>query len=205
VNAQVRIGGTDDPHKLSVLDLNTDDSNDDGDFGLYLPRVSLSDVHKLKGKTPLNGAVVWNTNDEFYLGKGVYVWGDTIWVPIQRTIYANRNVQPITSVPFVTIASNPALGLGVTFQVPSAYSDMGNTVRFLWDVKANGASGYNPEVLISGTRNEVAFVPYDETQRTYTAKAKAISNNGASDSDWSAEVTSQPGESLGWYILTGTT
>ncbi|MDR2806474.1 MAG: hypothetical protein LBB85_12745, partial [Dysgonamonadaceae bacterium] len=82
-NAQVRIGGLADPHEAAVLDLNAsnDDTPESDPGGFYLPRVKLTSVkQKLKNADPLNGAVVWNTNEDFYLGKGVYVWGDSIWV-----------------------------------------------------------------------------------------------------------------------------
>ncbi|MDR1221731.1 MAG: fibrobacter succinogenes major paralogous domain-containing protein [Tannerella sp.] len=207
VNAQVRIGGLDDPHQSAILDLNTDNESNAGNLGLYLPRVSLTSAkQELNSAPPLNGALVWNTNDDFYLGKGVYVWGDTVWVPIQRTPIGNSTLQPITTVPFVTVLSSPLLGLGATFQVPAAYADMGNTARFLWEIKAVEDPDYVPEILISGSRREVVFVPYDNTERKYQARAKAISNNGTSDSDWSAWIeTPDEGKYQGWYRLTGAT
>jgi uncharacterized protein (TIGR02145 family) len=204
VNAQVRIGGLEDPHSSAVLDLNTDNSDEpENNSGFLLPRIHLENVkQQLNATTPLNGAVVWNTNDDFYLGKGVYVWGDTVWIPIQRTLYGNSILQPITTDPEVTILSNPALGLGVTFQVPAAYADMSRTFRFLWKIEASG-DNYTLEDSVSGSRREVVFVPYDHMERTYSARAKAISNNGTSDSGWSEEITSDPGKYQGWYMLTG--
>jgi hypothetical protein len=187
--------------------LNADNESNAGNLGFYLPRVSLTSVkQELNGAPPLNGALVWNTNDEFYLGKGVYVWGDTVWVPIQRTPIGNSTYQSITTDPFVTVLSSPTLGLGATFQVPAAYADMGNTSRFLWEIKAIEDPAYVPEVLISGSRHEVVFVPYDHTERKYEARAKAISSNGTSDSEWSAWMeTSNKGKYQGWYMLTGAT
>jgi uncharacterized protein (TIGR02145 family) len=206
LNAQVRIGGTEDPHRSAVLDLNADDDANEGNFGLILPRVSLTSVkQQLNAADPANGAIVWNTNDDFYLGKGVYVWGDTVWVPVQRTLFSNATLNPITTVPVVTVLSNPALGLGVTFQVPTFFQDMGNTARFLWEVKANGEPEYAPEGTLSGSRREVMFVPYDNNERTYSARVKAISNNGTSDSEWTEWVESNPGQYQGWYRITGAT
>ncbi|MDR0697630.1 MAG: fibrobacter succinogenes major paralogous domain-containing protein [Tannerella sp.] len=211
-NAQVRIGGTTDPHSAATLDLNA--SNDDAPAGnlrgFSLPRISLTSVdQKLNNTTPLNGVMIWNTNENFYLGKGVYVWGDDVWVPIQRTLIGNSILQPITSDPFITILSNPTLGPGVTFQVPAAYSDMSNTARFLWEVVANGSPTYTPNIALlvstSGSRQEVLFVPYDNTVRTYSVRVKAISNNGTSDSQWSAWVESDPGQYQGWYRINGAT
>ncbi|MDR0682726.1 MAG: fibrobacter succinogenes major paralogous domain-containing protein [Dysgonamonadaceae bacterium] len=213
-NAQVRIGGTTDPHSAATLDLNAndDDAPTSNSGGFYLPRISLtSTTQQLNGTDPLNGAMIWNTNKDFYLGKGVYVWGDNVWVPIQRTLVNNSTLQPVTTDPFVTILSNPALGLGVTFYVPSTYGDMSNTARFSWEVKVKDENGtsvttdYDPVVSTSGSRQEVLFVPYDATERTYEVRVKAMSNNGTSDSDWSEEVLSSPGKYQGWYRINGAT
>jgi uncharacterized protein (TIGR02145 family) len=208
LRAQVRIGGNGVPHEAAVLDLNADDApvpaGNSG--GLLLPRIQLTEIdQELNGEIPLDGAVVWNTNDGFYLGKGVYVWGNGGWVPIQRTLVGNSSIQPITTVPTMAVLSNPALGLGVTFQVPASYSDMSNTAWFIWNVTASGG-GYEPEISVSGNRQEVVFVPYDGTERTYTAKVRAIPNNGASEPEWwSEEVTSEPGKYQSWYKITGPT
>jgi uncharacterized protein (TIGR02145 family) len=82
---------------------------------------------------------------------------------------------------------------------------MGNTFRFLWEVEAIGDPAYAPQDSTSGSRREVLFVPYDNTERTYTARAKAISNNGTSDSEWSERTESAAGKYQGWYRLTGAT
>ncbi|MDR1631633.1 MAG: hypothetical protein LBR97_01915, partial [Dysgonamonadaceae bacterium] len=166
VNAQVRIGGTDAPHPTAVLDLNAD--NDDepaGNFGGFsLPRIHLQAVEqKLNGALPLNGTIVWNTNDNFYLGKGLYVWGDSVWVPVQRTLISNSAYQSVTTTPYVEIpsSSNPQLGVGMIFQVLTSYVDWSNTARFIWEVTANKA-GVEPAeadpdydesgIVISGTK-----------------------------------------------------
>jgi uncharacterized protein (TIGR02145 family) len=81
---------------------------------------------------------------------------------------------------------------------------MSNTARFLWEVTASGG-GYTPKDSVSGSRHEVLFVPYDTDERTYRARAKAISNNGSSDSEWSAEAISNPGKYQSWYRITGPT
>jgi uncharacterized protein (TIGR02145 family) len=213
LKAQVRIGGTAGPHGSAVLDLNVDDSIPDqpANFGgLLLPRIYLEDVKQaLNAVTPLDGAIVWNTNENFYLGKGVYVWGDTVWVPIQRTLFVNSTQQPVTANPMVAILSNPALGVGMTFQVPASYQDMSNTAQFIWEITAEevpNEESYTLKPVISGSRHEIAFVPYDAVNRKYTARVKAIPNNGASDVEWwSTEVTSAAGKYQGWYRLTGPT
>jgi hypothetical protein len=210
LKAQVRIGGTAGPHGSAVLDLNVDDSNPDqpANFGgLLLPRIYLENIKQsLNAVVPLDGAIVWNTNDDFYLGKGVYVWGDTVWVPIQRTLISNSTQQPITANPMVKILSNPALGVGMTFQVSASYQDMSNTARFIWEITAAEEETYTLKPVISGSQHEIAFVPYDHIERTYTARVKAIPNNGASDVEWwSTEVTSAAGKYQGWYRIIGPT
>jgi hypothetical protein len=81
-NAQVRIGGTDDPNPSTVLDLNATNATNNGALGLALPRVNFSDLAtKLHGTdTPPNGMLVYNTNTS--LGAGIYYWEESSWVKI---------------------------------------------------------------------------------------------------------------------------
>jgi uncharacterized protein (TIGR02145 family) len=73
MNAQVRIGGTDDPNQSTVLDLNATDIANSGDLGLALPRVVLtSETALLNGAVPPNGTVVYNTGGD--LNEGIYYW-----------------------------------------------------------------------------------------------------------------------------------
>jgi hypothetical protein len=72
VNAQVRIGGTADPDKSAVLDLNPNEGNATG--GLALPRVELtSETQQLNGTDPQPGTMVYNTSADLD-GEGTYVW-----------------------------------------------------------------------------------------------------------------------------------
>jgi uncharacterized protein (TIGR02145 family) len=210
LDAQVRIGGDIAPNAAAVLDLNANnDEKPAGNFGGFsLPRIHLNTVkQELNDAMPLNGTIVWNTNDDFYYGKGVYVWGDSVWVPIQQTLISNSNYQSVTTTPYVEIpsSSNPKLGLGMIFQVPTSYGDWSNTAQFIWEVTANGAGGYKPEILISGNKREMVFVPYDDTKRTYSARVKPIPNNGTAWDEWSELKVSAAGKYQGWYRLTGPT
>jgi uncharacterized protein (TIGR02145 family) len=73
MNAQVRIGGTDDPHGSAVLDLNATDAANSGALGLALPRVILTSATALlNGAVPPNGTVVYNTGGD--LSEGIYYW-----------------------------------------------------------------------------------------------------------------------------------
>jgi hypothetical protein len=82
MNAQVRIGGLNDPNPSAVLDLNAANTADNGNLGLALPRVSLSGLKaKLNGNnTPPDGMLVYNTNAT--LGTGIYYWSGNSWVKI---------------------------------------------------------------------------------------------------------------------------
>jgi uncharacterized protein (TIGR02145 family) len=81
---------------------------------------------------------------------------------------------------------------------------MSNTARFSWEVVASG-EGYSLDFSTSGSRQEVLFVPYDATERTYEVRVKALSNNGTSDSDWSEWKESNQGTYQGWYRINGAT
>jgi uncharacterized protein (TIGR02145 family) len=75
MNAQVRIGGIDDPNASAVLDLNA--NNDAAPAankgGLSLPRITLaSATAKLNGAVPPNGTVIYNTGGA--LSEGIYYW-----------------------------------------------------------------------------------------------------------------------------------
>jgi uncharacterized protein (TIGR02145 family) len=64
MNAQVRIGGTTDPHGSAVLDLNSTDSNNANTLGLALPRVALTATNTIPTgmSTPVaTGLMVYNT------------------------------------------------------------------------------------------------------------------------------------------------
>lgn len=73
VNAQVRIGGTDNPATGVVLDLNATDSKMDGMASLVLPRVELTSIADsiTVGKHKA-GKMVYNTTDSAALKPGVY-------------------------------------------------------------------------------------------------------------------------------------
>jgi hypothetical protein len=84
MNAQVRIGGTDDPNPSAALDVNkTDDEAPAGNLGLGLPRVALTSATQelATGQTPKAGTMVYNTSTSLD-GAGVYYWATTAWVKL---------------------------------------------------------------------------------------------------------------------------
>lgn len=86
VRAQVTIGLDVEPHKSAVLDLQSN-----GNRGLLLPRVSLTDVDVfgLNGEADTaSGMIVYNTNPDIVGGSGegkdvgAYLWDGEKWMPI---------------------------------------------------------------------------------------------------------------------------
>ncbi|GHT47307.1 hypothetical protein FACS189440_07420 [Bacteroidia bacterium] len=84
MNAQVRIGGTDEPNASALLDVNkTDDPNPAGNLGLGLPRVELTSATQplATGNTPKPGTMVYNTGSALD-GAGVYYWATNAWAKL---------------------------------------------------------------------------------------------------------------------------
>jgi hypothetical protein len=90
LSAQVTIGGTNEPAKGAILDLNSTAKG-----GLLLSNVSITDLSKIPAgsnlfpgitagvnddtNTGFTGAIVYNTNPQW--GVGTYVWNGTYWAP----------------------------------------------------------------------------------------------------------------------------
>jgi hypothetical protein len=85
MNAQVRIGGMDNPHPSAVLDLNENDDANTGTLGLALPRVELTAIDAIPSgmSAPATGLLVYNTNPD--LGEGIYYWSGGAWVKIPNS------------------------------------------------------------------------------------------------------------------------
>jgi hypothetical protein len=87
-NAQVRIGGTTDPHGSAVLDLNSTNENNANILGLALPRVVLTATDAIPSgmSAPATGLLVYNTNTA--LGAGIYYWSGSSWTMIPNSYSA---------------------------------------------------------------------------------------------------------------------
>jgi uncharacterized protein (TIGR02145 family) len=191
MNAQVRIGGTEDPHQSAVLDLNENDDANEGNFGLALPRVFLREKgQKLNNVTPADGTLIYNTNVDFARGRGIYFWTDSIWLRAAST-YAlwPGDTVAVLQKPEVKIISSPEEGLSASFGLDN-YLDDGSAFRYDWTVIADGSPEYNLVPEYSSTKREVVTVPYDNVARHYTVKVKAIAD-GYNDSPVSDEVTTE--------------
>jgi uncharacterized protein (TIGR02145 family) len=86
MNAQVRIGGTDDPNPSAVLDLNATDAANNGDLGLALPRVQLTSTDNPE---PLDafvkGMTVYNTLSTGDVIEGTYYCDGARWVKVRNS------------------------------------------------------------------------------------------------------------------------
>jgi uncharacterized protein (TIGR02145 family) len=207
MNAQVRIGGADNPHSSAVLDLNAnDDAEPTGNLGLSLPRVSLTSEKQqlVTGVDPLDGTIIYNTNVDFARGKGIYFWTDSLWLRAGST-YSMREGDTIVPLlkPAVKIIDNPAEGIGALFGLDN-YADLGSTFRINWTVTANGSPAYTPvlQYTESPVKRDIVFVPYDQTNRTYTVTAQAIAD-GYNDSPVSDALISEAGIFTASYDLLG--
>jgi hypothetical protein len=85
MRAQVRIGGLDNPHGSSILDLNANNTIESGVLGLALPRVALTATNVAAPVTnPVKGLEVYNTATDgtgaTAVVPGIYYWDGTQWV-----------------------------------------------------------------------------------------------------------------------------
>jgi uncharacterized protein (TIGR02145 family) len=79
VNAQVRIGGLDDPNESAILDLNASDAADNGTLGLALPRVALTST----AETVKKGMIVYNTATANDVTPGTYYNDGSKWIRLE--------------------------------------------------------------------------------------------------------------------------
>jgi uncharacterized protein (TIGR02145 family) len=83
VNAQVRIGGTDDPNQSAILDLNASDATKNGTLGLVLPRVELtSTTSSAPLEAHVEGMTVYNTATVDDVTPGTYYNDGERWIRI---------------------------------------------------------------------------------------------------------------------------
>jgi hypothetical protein len=88
VNAQVRIGGLEDPNPSAVLDLNATDATDNGTLGLALPRVALTSTSEAVKK----GMIVYNTATAGDVTPGMYYNDGSEWIRIGTSVSEQNEV-----------------------------------------------------------------------------------------------------------------
>jgi hypothetical protein len=84
IQAQVRIGGTDNPDASAVLDLNLN-ATDNTNLGLLLPRVALTGINdNATVSSPATGLMVFHTGTAGFTSAGAYVWTGTQWAKYEE-------------------------------------------------------------------------------------------------------------------------
>jgi hypothetical protein len=97
--AQVRIGGNGVPHGAAVLDLNVNDTTNNGTKTLALPRVRLaSTADKMGNAVLLGGMLVYNTGGT--ISEGVYYWDGSQWVKPNSTAYTGSTSVTLSGTSF---------------------------------------------------------------------------------------------------------
>ena len=76
LNSQVTIGSLESPHEAAVLDLHSNDN-----MGLLLPRLKMAvdETQWNLNSSPVEGMLVFNTDENTLSGKGIYSWYDGKW------------------------------------------------------------------------------------------------------------------------------
>jgi hypothetical protein len=135
VNAQVSIGTVDEPREGAILDLYATDK------GLLLPQVRLTDIGAyLPEVTPIDGMLIFNTNEEVGEGKGVYVWDNDKVQWVYNGYRAGPVVVPVTEV----IVSSPVdvILSGGEVQFTAAVLPEGATTKAVsWEVIPGTGTG----------------------------------------------------------------
>jgi hypothetical protein len=118
MNAQVRIGGIDDPNVSAVLDLNATDNSNDGTLGLALPRVELNSTDL---PAPLlehvKGMTVYNTKPQNDVKEGIYYNNGLRWILINSEAFVIQAGSGLEITGSGTVASPSTVGIatgGVT-------------------------------------------------------------------------------------------
>jgi uncharacterized protein (TIGR02145 family) len=84
VNAQVRIGGLDDPNPSAILDLNATNATSDGKLGLALPRVALTSTNSYYPlQAHVKGMIVYNTATADDVIPGTYYNDGSKWIHLE--------------------------------------------------------------------------------------------------------------------------
>jgi hypothetical protein len=142
--AQVRIGGIANPHGSAILDLNVDNTTDNGTQGLALPRVELTATNVAAPiTTPIKGLQVYNTATDGSGGTavspGIYYWDGTQWVAAKGSSGGGGGTAPNNGT--LTLPIN---GANQTF---TADQSSNSTWTSIYAPTTAGTSG---QILISG-------------------------------------------------------
>jgi uncharacterized protein (TIGR02145 family) len=209
MNAQVRIGGTDDPHQSAVLDLNEDDEANEGNFGFALPRVFLREKNqKLNNAKPADGTVIYNTNSDYARGRGIYFWTDSLWVRAASYTLREGDTIRVLEKPIIKVVEpQPAEGIGVQFTIDGSYPDNGSVYRYEWTVLSSDPP-VTPLPTPTSQTSKMDLItvpfPFDDIERTYEVQARAIADGYNDPKEVSDPVSSTvPGKFKPEFRMTG--
>jgi hypothetical protein len=175
VNAQVRIGGLDDPNESAVLDLNATNAANDGKLGLALPRVELTSTTDFAPlKAHIVGMTVYNTKTVSDVTPGTYYNDGDKWVRIGSgtSISATGN---LTINGLGTVESPYILGIANNGITTDKIADNAVTAA-----KLNATGATDGQVL---KFNGTAWMPgTDLTDADYGYNAPSVASTGCDGS-----------------------
>jgi uncharacterized protein (TIGR02145 family) len=174
---------------------------------LALPRISLTSANqKLNGETPVDGAVIYNTNPDYARGRGIYFWTDSLWVRAASYTLREGDTIRVLEKPIIKVVEpQPAEGIGVQFTIDGSYPDNSSVYRYEWTVLSSYPSvDPLPTPTSQTSKMNLITVPFDDIPRTFTVKARAIAdgyNDPKEESDpaWSTV----PGKFKPEFRMTG--
>lgn len=212
IHAHVIIGSVADPHKSAVLDLQSD-----GNRGLLLPKVALSnvtvfDLENDAEKITAYGMVVYNTNPDIIggNGEGVYLWDGTKWMPVFSSLPA---VPPIASDNGNILCSGDAASLYLDGSIGS--NNANNYIWTLDDVEVGRGTTYTAtaagtyivyykEVGSSIRSAEFLLASSGLAAPTVTLNRNSESSDHNSVVTYTASIDYTPATSYEWTITNAT-
>jgi hypothetical protein len=204
VNAQVRIGGMDNPNPSAVLDLNADDATNDGELGLALPRVELTST---TSSSPLQvhvaGMIVYNTATENNVTPGTYYNDGTKWIRTGSGTLTGAVNGGLTIINPLSTGDPYTVGITEGGVTTSRIADAAVTAAKLNDMGAmsNQVLTYNGSTWMPVTSS---FTPCSGTivyDGAYNGPAKGIYTTGLGgifDPNWSSPVFTTQDRHLCW-------
>ncbi|MDR0864718.1 MAG: Ig-like domain-containing protein [Candidatus Symbiothrix sp.] len=199
VNAQVRIGGIDDPNPSAILDLNATDTTTVGKLGLSLPRVNLgSTTAQLNGANPLNGTMVYNTNASMTNGQGagIYFWNSGKW----------NALAPVVPVTGLTITGDTLVGRNENLQLEVTIAPVtASNQRIVWSSSNTSIATVDPRGLVRGIgvgSATITAASQDGSGTSSTKKVNVFAGMGyAVVAGQSSQIYTYPDTTIGTWMI----
>jgi hypothetical protein len=203
MNAQVRIGGTDDPSSGAVLDLNATDAATNGGKALVLPRFEAK-TNFPAAVAPLKGALVYCTgNDSIYSCTGT-TWvavgaagGESGWLLGGNTTKAGD---------FIGSINDRALTFQINGDTVGRLNKSGNIVA--WGANALTKTTGSAATAIGGSAlaaNTTGTSNSAVGHLALTANETGSANTAVGRSALAANTTSGSNSAVGYYALASNT